>query len=168
MNLKSKNKPRKNHRRIDNQLSVTRISLSLAPKLLEEFDISRVKAGYSDRSKAIQAALHMFVDENNWKTGERTQSGAGAIVLMYDNHIYNQNREWLQKQHDYRDIINSSTHLHLNHEDCLETIMVKGRIKRIKDLVKLLTENRGIKSLKFHFVSLIQPEPATPSESVFQ
>jgi CopG family transcriptional regulator, nickel-responsive regulator len=166
MNFKSKNRPDKNNRRINNRDSVTRISVSLAPNLLKEFDNSRVKAGYSDRSKAIQAALHMFVNENNWKTGERTQSGAGAIVLMYDNHIYNQNREWLQKQHDYSDIISSSTHLHLSHEDCLETIMVKGRIKRIKDLVKLLTENRGIKSLKFHFVSSIQP--ATASESIFQ
>lgn len=155
MSQKSNNIPYSHYGSSHNQASVTRVSLSLAPKLLEEFDNCRNRSGYSDRSKAIQAALHMFIDENNWKAGEGNKSGAGAIILMYDNHTYNQDREWLQKQHDFSDIISASTHLHVSHEDCLETIMVKGRVKRIKNLVRLLSENRGIKSLKVHFVSSI-------------
>src|SRR5215467_10016780 len=45
---------------------VERISMSLRPKLLAEFDKSMIKAGFTDRSKAIQTALHSFVDEHNW------------------------------------------------------------------------------------------------------
>jgi len=109
--------------------------MSLAPKLLKQFDKSMVQAGFSDRSKAIQAALHAFVDENEWK-GAENQSGAGAVFMLYD-------------------IISASTHVHLDHHNCLETIMVKGQIKKIRELVKVLSQNRGIKSLKLHFVTLV-------------
>ena len=96
--------------------------MSLAPKLLNQFDKSIVQAGYSDRLKAIQAALHAFVDENEWK-GTENQTGAGAVCMLYDNHTYNQDRESIHAQHEYADIISASTHVHLNPHNCLETIM---------------------------------------------
>ena len=46
---------------------VHRISVSLSPELLAEFDKSMIKAGFTDRSKAIQTALHTFINEHNWK-----------------------------------------------------------------------------------------------------
>ena len=45
--------------------------------------------------------------------------------------------------------------MHLDDDNCLETIMVKGKVKIIKNLVKDLSQNRGIKSLKIHFVSFV-------------
>ena len=111
------------------------------------------KAGFPDRSKAIQTALHSFIDENVWKT-EDEHLGAGSITMLYDNQIYNQDTKSTQTQHNYNDIISAATHIHLDNNNCLETIMVKGKIKIIKNLVKDLSENRGIKSLKVNFVSL--------------
>jgi CopG family transcriptional regulator, nickel-responsive regulator len=132
---------------------VKRISMSLSPELLAKFDKSMIKAGYSDRSKAIQTAIHSFIDNYDWKVGEN-EDGAGAIIMLYDNHVYNQDTKSTQIQHEYKDVISASTHLHLEGDNCLETIMVKGQIKKIKELAKDLSENRGIKSLKVHFISL--------------
>jgi CopG family nickel-responsive transcriptional regulator len=53
--------------------------------LLKDLENS-LKAGFSDRSKAIQAAVYSFVDENKWK-GAENQTGAGTIVLLYDSHV---------------------------------------------------------------------------------
>lgn len=128
--------------------------MSLPPKLLREFNNAMKKAGYSDRSKAIQTAIHSFIDEHDWNAGD-SKSGAGAIILLYDNHAYDQDSLSTQTQHDYNDIISAATHVHLDHHNCLETIMVKGEIKRIKELAKQISENRGIKSLKVHFVTLV-------------
>ena len=72
------------------QQQVQRISISLHPKLLEQFDKSMEKAGFKDRSKSIQTALHSFINENDWKNDDTSGSGAGIIILHYDNHIYNQ------------------------------------------------------------------------------
>jgi len=113
------------------------------------------KAGFSDRSKAIQSALHAFIDQNDWKEGDDTRSGAGAIMMLYDNHTYTHGGEGIDIQHRYSDIISSTTHLHLDHNNCLETIMIRGEIKRIKMLIKGLHESRGIKSLKVHFMTVV-------------
>jgi CopG family transcriptional regulator, nickel-responsive regulator len=134
---------------------VERISMSLPPELLSEFDRSMKKSGFSDRSKAIQTALHAFIDQNDWDKGEDTRNGAGAIMMLYDNHAYSQDDAGTHTQHRYNDIISASTHMHLDHDNCLETIMVRGEIKKIKELAKSLSENRGIKSLKVNFVAIV-------------
>ena len=128
--------------------------MSLPSELLSDFDKSMSKAGFPDRSKAIQTALHSFIDENEWKI-EDEHLGAGSITMLYNNHIFNQDTKSTQTQHKYNNIISAATHIHLDSDNCLETIMVKGRIKIIKNLVKDLSENRGIKSLKVSFVSLL-------------
>ena len=122
--------------------------------MLKQYDKSIIQAGFSNTSKAIQASLREFVDENEWK-GAENQSGAGVVFMLYDNHTYNQDRESIHAQHEYADIISASTHVHLDHHNCLETIMVKGQVKKIRELVKVLSQNRGIKSLKLHFVTLV-------------
>ena len=138
----------------DEKTYVHRISISLSPKLLAEFDKSMIKAGFTDRSKAIQTALHSFVDEHNW-ADDLPKSGAGAIIMLYDNHVYNQDTKSTRIQHKYNDIISAATHLHLNDNNCLESIMVKGDVRRMKELANELSKNRGIKSLKFHFVNVV-------------
>jgi CopG family transcriptional regulator, nickel-responsive regulator len=144
--LQSNNKGQKNSRKSGPK----RISMSLPSELLSEFNRSMVKVGFPDRSKAIQRALYSFIDENNWKT-EDDRSGAGAIIMLYNN----QNTKSTQMQHKYNDVISSTIHMHLDGNNCLETIMVRGKAKIIKHLVKDLSKNRGIKSLKVHFVSSI-------------
>jgi CopG family transcriptional regulator, nickel-responsive regulator len=128
--------------------------MSLPLELLSEFDKSMTKVGFPDRSKAIQTALHSFIDENEWKI-EDENLGAGSITMLYNNHIFNQDTKSTQTQHKYNSVISAATHIHLDNNNCLETIMVKGKIKIIKNLVKDLSENRGIKSLKVNFVSLL-------------
>jgi CopG family nickel-responsive transcriptional regulator len=131
---------------------LTRISISLPSDLLTKFDDSMVRAGYTDRSKAIQTAIHSLIDDYSWKANDSAE-GAGAIIMMYDNHVYNQDKKSIRVQHKYSGVISATTHVHLKNDNCLETIMVKGDIKKIRDLAKHLSENRGIKSLKVNFVS---------------
>jgi len=82
-------------------------------------------------------------------------SGKGLKTNQEQEQSYNQDRESIHAQHEYADIISASTHVHLDHHNCLETIMVKGQVKKIRELVKVLSQNRGIKSLKLHFVTLV-------------
>ncbi len=113
-----------------------------------------INAGFSDRSKAIQNAIHSFVDENEWQEDQNSM-GAGAIMMLYDNHKLDHDGKSIHIQHEYIDIIGASTHMHLDHNNCLETIMIKGKISRIKEFEKALAQNRGIKSLKTYYVSII-------------
>lgn len=141
--------------RTNDRKGVRRISMSLPPALLLEFDKSMSRAGFSDRSKAIQTALHSFVDHYEWSNADDTLDGAGVITLLYDNHSYNQDSAMADIQHLFSEVIGATTHLHLDHDNCLEAIMVRGRVKRIKELARRLSENRGIKSLKVNFVTKV-------------
>lgn len=142
-----------------NKKKVNRISISLPSQLLTKFDKAIEQAGFTDRSKAIQAALYSFVNELNWKgneddDNEKNGIGVGVIILLYDNHIYSQDKKSTHIQHQYNNIISAATHVHLDNDKCLESIMVKGKRKKIKDLATKLSENRGINSIKVHFMSL--------------
>lgn len=128
--------------------------MSLPSDLLTKFDESMVKAGFTDRSKALQTAIHSLIDDYSWKTSDRS-NGAGALVMLYDNHVFNQDKKSTKIQHKYADVISASMHLHLENDNCLETIMVRGDIQKIRELAKHLSENRGIKSLKVNFITLV-------------
>ncbi len=129
--------------------------MSLPTKLLSEFDKSMLKSGYVDRSKALQTAMHSFINNYEWEDIENNEFGAGAIIMLYDNHVYNQDKKSIQIQHEYKQVISATTHLHLDDDNCLETIIVNGQIKEIKELAKSLSQNRGIKNLKVHFFNLV-------------
>jgi CopG family transcriptional regulator, nickel-responsive regulator len=132
-----------------------RISMSLPNTLLDQFDKSMKNAGFADRSKAIQSSLYEFIYNNEWKENQHDDSnGAGVLVILYDNHLFGTDTGSIQNQHEYTDIIVSSTHLHLDQHNCLETIMLRGKIKRIKVFMKFISESRGIKSLKMHYVGI--------------
>ena len=95
--------------------------MSLAPKLLNQFDKSIVQAGYSDRIKAIQLHyMHLWMKMSG--KGLKTKQEQEQFCMLYDNHTYNQDRESIHAQHEYADI-SASTHVHLNPHNCLETIM---------------------------------------------
>jgi len=129
--------------------------MSLPSNLLDQFDKSMKNVGFADRSKAIQASLYEFIYNNEWKQAKNDNGyGAGALVILYDNHLFGNDTGSIQNQHEFTDIIVSTTHLHLDHHNCLETIILKGKISRIKNFSRFISESRGIKSLKMHYVGM--------------
>ena len=125
--------------------NVSRISVSIDPDLLKEFDAVTQKIGYN-RSTAVQLAMRDFLTEHKWKDQEGVL--AGVVTMMYDHHTSNVIEELTHLQHDYLDIINSSTHIHLDHHNCLEILAVKGEATKIKALAEALGVTRGIQQIR--------------------
>ena len=124
---------------------VSRISVSIDPNLLEEFDETINKIGYN-RSTAVQLAIRDFLTEHKWKDLDGVL--AGVITLMYDHHIGGITEGLTHLQHDYTQIINSSTHVHLDHHNCLEILAVKGDASQIKELAEALEAKRGVQQIR--------------------
>ena len=134
-------------------VGVTRFSVSVDPVLLGEFDETIGEIGYS-RSTAIQVAMRHFLTEHNWSTEEVGGVIAGAITMIYDHHVKGLGNKLTGIQHDFRDTISSTIHVHLDHDSCLEILAVKGDIKRIKELTQNLKVSRGVKQLKFSMLRI--------------
>jgi CopG family nickel-responsive transcriptional regulator len=134
-------------------MKVERISFSTPPTLLKQFDESLKIIGYEDRSKALQVAMRNFVTEYSWR-GEKGKTGVGAILLTYNHKSHGVQETLTDVQHEYRDAVNSTVHIHIDETRCLEIISVKGKMERIEAMAKSLMRKRGVTQLKLSTVAL--------------
>ena len=121
---------------------VKRFGVSLEEELLSSLDDLVSRHHFPNRSQAIRFLIKKNLVEEKWQGNEDV---AGAIVLVYDHHKSNLQNQSTDVQHAYHDLILSVQHVHLDHDNCLETIAVKGKAKKLTDLANKLIAIKGIK-----------------------
>ena len=121
--------------------NVTRFSVSLPQNLLKSFD-ERIKfSQYTTRSKAIGDLISESLTRQTWSEDGDV---AGAIIFTYNHHKRDLTNNLTKIQHDHYHIIVSSQHVHLDHDNCLEIIVIKGKAKEVKNLTEKLNAIKGI------------------------
>jgi len=116
--------------------------MSLEEELLQRFDRHVEQQGYPTRSEAIKALMRRELAEEQW-AGKSVV--AGSITMVYDHHRAGIVQKLMDIQHDFGGVIVSTQHVHLDHDHCLEIVVVKGRASRIQKLVAILRSAKGIK-----------------------
>jgi CopG family nickel-responsive transcriptional regulator len=134
-------------------VKVERTSFSVSPSLLSRFDEVIRKMGYEDRSRALQIAMTNFITEYTW-TMEKGRAGVGAILFTYSHRPHGLQEALVDVQHQYRDVVNSTTHVHLDESRCLEIISVRGQTDKIQELARKLMKTRGVTQLKLSVVDV--------------
>lgn len=121
---------------------VFRFGISLDKYLLDRFDRLIRGKNYTNRSEAFRDLIRQELVKKEWQEGKEV---AGAITLIYDHH----KRELLNNitdiQHDFQKLIISTQHIHLDHNNCLEIIAVKGSPKEVQKLSDTLKSIKGVK-----------------------
>jgi len=123
-----------------------RFGVSMEENLLQSFDILIEKQGYTNRSEAVRDLVREALLRNKWE--EDDQIVAGCILIFYDHHQRNLVEEMIGIQHDFHDVILATTHFHLDHHNCLEMIVVKGKTQSLRTLRDKLTSLKGVKYCK--------------------
>jgi len=121
---------------------LVRFGVSLEKSLLEDFDKLISSKQYSNRSEAVRDLIRHSLVEEEWKKGKDV---AGAISLVYDHHKRELMDIIVDIQHGYHDMIIASQHAHLDHHNCLEVVIVKGKSEKIKALADKLRAVKGVK-----------------------
>lgn len=110
--------------------------------LVDKFDKLIKERNYTNRSKAFGDLIRQELIKKEWLEGKEI---AGAVTLIYDHH----KRELLNKitdiQHDFQKIIISTQHIHLDHNNCLEIVAIKGAPKEAQKLADTLKAIKGVK-----------------------
>lgn len=122
---------------------VDRFSVSLPPNLLRQFDQMARDKGYDNRSLAIADMIRDRLVEHRQKFG--AEEIAGTITLVYDHHKQHVQETLTDIQHDHHEIIISAVHVHLDHHNCLEVLVVRGRAERIRQIADALIAAKGVK-----------------------
>ncbi len=127
--------------------SITRIGVSLPKNLLDEFDSIIRSRGYSSRSEAIRDAIRMYINEFRWLERESGEV-IGVVSVIYDHNYKGVTDTIISLQHDFNEIITTTMHIHLDEENCLEMITVRGDMSKIKKMVGRLNSLKGVTSVK--------------------
>jgi CopG family nickel-responsive transcriptional regulator len=137
---------------------VTRFSVSLPPKLLEQLDAMAGEKGYENRSLAIADMIRAHLVDHYQKHGN--EEIAGTITLVYDHHKQHVQATLTDIQHDHHEVIVSTVHVHLDHHNCLEVLVVRGRAALIKRIADELIAAKGVKHGKLTVTTTGKEMPA--------
>lgn len=132
-------------------MRLCRFSISVEKKLLNDFDTYLEKTRYSNRSEAIRDLIREALTQKEWSSDERV---AGVITLLYNHHKREVVNRLLKLQHDASKNIVSTQHIHLDHDNCLEIIALKGPASSLQVLFWNLRAVKGVKHATFNPTTL--------------
>lgn len=121
---------------------LARFGISIDKELSRKFDIYIKANKYTNRSEAIRDLIREGLIRGEWKKNIKV---VAAISLVYDHHQRQLVNKLLEIQHNYQEAIISVQHVHLDHHNCMEIIVAKGKAKKIHDLASCLKAAKGVK-----------------------
>jgi CopG family transcriptional regulator, nickel-responsive regulator len=122
---------------------LSRIGVAIDSDLLEKFDELIAHRGYSNRSEAFRDLIRGELVEEAWAKPDSPV--VGTVTLVYDHHVRLLNGKLTDMQHKHYDHILSALHVHLDHDNCLEVLVVKGKASEVRAIADNLISTKGVK-----------------------
>lgn len=120
-----------------------RIGVSIDGDLLAKFDALIDERGYTSRSEAFRDLIR------NELVAEFSKSPnaevVGSLTLVYDHHTRMLSNKLIDLQHKHHEAVLSTLHVHLDHDNCLEVLIIKGRSDHVRELADSLISTKGVK-----------------------
>jgi CopG family nickel-responsive transcriptional regulator len=111
--------------------------------LLERFDRLIAGRGYTNRSEAFRDMIREELVEQSWESPE--SHVVGTVTLVYDHHARLLGEKLTGIQHEYHRSVLSTLHVHLDHDLCLEVIVIRGKAGAVRSLADALISTKGVK-----------------------
>lgn len=130
-----------------------RFTISLEASLAAAFDELIKERRYSNRSEAVRDILRSTLQQNEQK---RSKSGSCVAALSY---VYNHHERELAErltaiQHEHHDLTISTMHAHLDHDECIETVMLKGPVGQVQQFADRIIAERGVRHGQLNLVNV--------------
>ena len=122
---------------------ITRFGVSIEPDLLNKFDKIIKKKSYTNRSEAIRDLIRKNIIIEG--SSDPDAEGLGTLTMIYDHHASPLMNRLLELQHDHHHEILTTTHIHVDYDNCLEVLVLKGKTGEIKKLADSIKALKGIK-----------------------
>ncbi len=126
---------------------LVRIGVAINDDLLTKFDKLIAQRGYDNRSEAFRDLIRNELIQEAWKSSDDQMFG--TVTLVYDHHVRMLTEKLTELQHQHHSAIISSMHVHLDHDNCLEVILVKGKASVVQQLANALIATKGVKHGRF-------------------
>ncbi|MGI8773010.1 MAG: nickel-responsive transcriptional regulator NikR [Acidobacteriaceae bacterium] len=124
---------------------LSRTGVSIEQDLLEQFDALIVKRGYKNRSEALRDLIRESLITDAVNDNKRV---VGTLTMVYDHHLPELPQKLMEAQHHAHKHVLATTHVHLDHDTCLEVVIMQGRTREIHALADQMLTMRGVKNGK--------------------
>lgn len=122
---------------------LSRIGVAIDSGLLKKFDGLIAKRGYTNRSEAFRDLIREELIEQAWESPGRIV--VGTVSIVYDHHVRLLNEKLTNLQHEHFHQVLSALHVHLDHDHCLEVLVVRGKASDVKKIADALIATKGVK-----------------------
>jgi CopG family nickel-responsive transcriptional regulator len=124
-------------------MSTTRFGVSMEDALLGRLDDMVRDKGYPNRSEAIRDLVRKTIVDDEWD--DTSGEIIGVLVIVFDHHRRELSSRLLKMEHDREGSILSTLHLHLDHDNCLEVKVIRGKALEVRDFAEEMISMKGIK-----------------------
>lgn len=130
---------------------IERIGVSLEEELLSRFDKLIAKKGYQSRSEAIRDLVRQQLSGE--RLADPKAKAVAAVFVVYDHHSTKLMEKLTSLQHSHLLQTISSMHIHLDEHDCLEVIVLRGKVAEINKMAENMLSQKGVKLGKINLVA---------------
>jgi CopG family transcriptional regulator, nickel-responsive regulator len=138
---------------------LARIGVAIEQDLLDEFDQLVKHRGYSSRSEAFRDLIRNEL--NHVKISAPGKEVVGTLTIIYDHHVRLLSERLTEMQHEHHDAIVSTLHVHLDHDHCLEVLVLRGKSGDVKGIADRLIATKGVEQGRLTLAAA-EPEHSHP------
>lgn len=147
-----------------------RFTISLDDELAEKFDRLSTLRGYVNRSEAVRDLIRERLGNamlDSQSAGAKWC--AATVTYVYNHHEHAVAARLMDLQHQHHDLVVSSLRAHLDHDNCLETVVLRGPAAAVQDCASQMTALRGVRHGQVHALALSEQghshrhEPSAPA-----
>ncbi|MEG3620260.1 nickel-responsive transcriptional regulator NikR [Magnetovibrio sp. PR-2] len=136
--------------------SAERVTISLEPELLEQFDLFLDEKGYGNRSEGMRDAVRQLLAQDRVDASEETAC-VGCVTYVYDHRERQLSNRLMEAQHHHHNIPAATLHLHIDANNCLEATVLNGTVKEVRHVANHITSQTGVKNGHLHIIP-VEPE----------
>lgn len=121
-----------------------RFTISLDDALAREFDQLIAERGYDNRSEAVRDLLRAHLDKLR-EARDLDGQCVGNLSYVYNHHERELAERLMSIQHAHHDLVISTMHAHLDHDYCIETVILKGPAREVRRFADAIAAERGVR-----------------------
>lgn len=122
--------------------TLSRIGVAIDSALLLKFDELIARRGYTNRSEAFRDLIRDALVEQ--AAGRSDATVVGTVTLVYDHHVRMLSERLTEMQHEHYHNVLSTLHVHLDHDHCLEVLVLKGKSSAVRKMADALISTKGV------------------------
>jgi CopG family nickel-responsive transcriptional regulator len=128
-----------------------RFTMSLEEDLAERFDTYTEAKGYTTRSEAVRDLIRERLASENL-SDHHTGHCVASLSYVYNHHERSLAARLMDTQHEHHDLTVATQHIHLDHDNCFETVMLRGSVRAVRAFAESVIAERGVRHGNLHMV----------------